>query len=81
MRGVRVCEDVSRELDLHLVRPTSPRASAIRSVYDLGAAGSKRVRSERTSRLLRELGAGSDGRRRRIATLSAGISSGEDAPR
>lgn len=44
-RGVRVCEDLSTELELHVIQSGAHPPSPIRSAYTLADAGSKRVRS------------------------------------
>jgi glutaminase len=56
IRGVRVCEDISRDLGLHLVQSGRRPGPPIRSVYDLAHTGSKRVRSEREAAILAERG-------------------------
>ena len=51
-RGIAVCRDLARELDLHLMRaPRSSRAT-LRGDYTVGHVRSKRVRSERESQAL-----------------------------
>jgi glutaminase len=45
VRGVAVCRDLSREMDLHLVRASHHPAATIRSVYTLAQVGSQRQRS------------------------------------
>jgi glutaminase len=57
VRGVRVCEDISRDLGLHLVQSGRRPGPAIRSTYDLARTGSKRVRSEREASILATCGA------------------------
>lgn len=47
VRGVAVCQDLSRELALHIVRPGERSAAPIRESYTLGERSSKRRRSER----------------------------------
>ena len=44
MRGVAVCQALSRDLALHLVRPGERAAAPVRAQYELGSLGSKRVR-------------------------------------
>ncbi len=44
VRGVAVCQALSRDLALHLVRPGERAAAPVRAQYELGAIGSKRVR-------------------------------------
>jgi glutaminase len=52
VRGIAVCRDLARELDLHLMRaPRSSRAS-LRAHYSVAHVRSKRVRSERESQAL-----------------------------
>ncbi len=46
VRAVRVCEDLSRDLQLHLIQPGRRPASAIRSSLTLAQRGSKRLRGE-----------------------------------
>jgi glutaminase len=46
VRGVRVCEDVSRELALHVIQSGRRPPSPIRAGYTLADVGSKRVRPE-----------------------------------
>jgi glutaminase len=46
VRGIAVCRDLSRDLGLHLVRPGERLAPAVRSSYNVGDLGSKRVRGE-----------------------------------
>ena len=46
VRGVRVCEDVSRELALHVVQSGRRPPSPIRQAYTLADVGSTRVRRE-----------------------------------
>jgi glutaminase len=56
VRGVRVCEDISRDLGLHLVQSGRRPGPPIRSTYDLSRSGSKRVRSEREAAVLADHG-------------------------
>ena len=46
VRGIRVCQSLSRELRLHLVQSGRPPGPAIRAAYTLANRGSKRARSE-----------------------------------
>lgn len=56
VRGVRVCQDMSRDLNLHFLRlPRSSRA-AVRADYSLAQVGSKRRRLESERRALDTLG-------------------------
>lgn len=57
VRGVRVCEDISRDLGLHLVQSGRRPGPPIRSTHDLARTGSKRVRSEREAAILADRGA------------------------
>lgn len=56
VRGVRVCRDFSREMDLHLVQPGRHVVSPIRSVYTLAQVGSKRQRPQAVHERLSTLG-------------------------
>ena len=44
VRGVRVCQDMSRDLNLHFLRLPRSSRSAVRNVYDLADVSSKRRR-------------------------------------
>jgi glutaminase len=44
VRGVRVCETISRELGLHFLQPPRPSASTVRARYTLANVRSKRRR-------------------------------------
>ena len=44
VRGVAVCQALSRDLALHLVRPGERAPAPVREQYELGSLGSKRVR-------------------------------------
>jgi len=57
IRGVRVCEDLSRDLGLHLVQPGGHAAPPIRSQHSLTQLSSKRRRTERQRTVLRTVGA------------------------
>jgi glutaminase len=52
-RGVAVCEDLSRGLALHLVRPGERMAPSIRTSYSLAERASKRMRSDETRARIR----------------------------
>jgi glutaminase len=46
VRAIAVCEDLSRDLELHLVRSGERAPSPVRLAYSVAELGSKRVRSE-----------------------------------
>jgi glutaminase len=52
VRGVRVCEALSRDLHLHSLHPPRPSVSAGRSQYSLATVRSKRHRTESEGRIL-----------------------------
>ena len=56
VRGVRVCRDLSRELDLHLVRSGRHEPSPIRAIYTLAQHGSMRRRDSAERELLARSG-------------------------
>jgi glutaminase len=56
VRGVKVCEDVSRDLGLHLVQPGGRAAPAIRARHGVSQVWSKRVRTDRHRAVLRAVG-------------------------
>ena len=56
VRGIRVCQDFSRELSLHALRVPAHTRVAIRSVFNLAEVRSKRLRREPERRLLDDLG-------------------------
>ena len=56
VRGVAICKELSREFDLHFLRTARAARSSVRSLYDLGAVRSKRVRTEAERRVLAERG-------------------------
>ncbi|HEY5144830.1 MAG TPA: glutaminase A [Solirubrobacteraceae bacterium] len=56
VRGVRVCRDLSRELDLHLVHAGRHDPSPIRAIYTLAQHGSMRRRDEREAEQLARAG-------------------------
>lgn len=56
VRGVHVCTDLSRDLQLHFLRVARSSRSAIRAQYSLAHVRSKKRRSEREGNLLREIG-------------------------
>jgi glutaminase len=53
VRGVRVCLDLSRELNFHLLGPTGASPSPVRTSYTPASFGSKRTRSERSRDVIR----------------------------
>ena len=56
VRGIRVCQDLSRELNLHSLRVPSLARNTVRGVFDLSRLRSKRVRRAQERRLLDEHG-------------------------
>lgn len=56
VRGVQVCTDLSRDLQLHFLRVARSFRSAIRAQYSLAHVRSKRRRPEQEGNLLREIG-------------------------
>jgi len=56
VRGVRVCTDLSRDLQLHFLRAARSSRSAIRAQYHVANVRSKRRRPEREENVLREVG-------------------------
>jgi glutaminase len=56
VRGVQVCETLSRELGLHFLQPPRPAASTLRARYNLADLRSKRRRPAAESQRLAELG-------------------------
>ena len=56
VRGIRVCQDLSRELNLHALRVPSFTKSTVRAIFDLSQVRSKRVRRAPEQRLLDEVG-------------------------
>lgn len=57
VRGIAVCEEISRELHLHLFRTPSTPQSVIRSRYTIAEVRSKRRRTAAQETRLREIGA------------------------
>lgn len=57
VRGVQVCERLSRDLGLHFLQPPRPSASTVRARYTLAGVRSKRRRPPAESRLLDAHGA------------------------
>ena len=56
VRGVRVCETISRDLGLHFLQPPRPAASTVRARYTLASVRSRRRRLASESRVLDEQG-------------------------
>ena len=56
VRGVAVCKELSRDLNLHFLRTPRVARSAIRARYDLAAVRSKRVRGGAEREMLQEHG-------------------------
>jgi glutaminase len=57
VRGIRVCDDLSRFFDLHLFNPPQAVESVIRLKYTAADIGSSRLRTAAESGVLREHGA------------------------
>src|ERR1051325_2356172 len=57
VRGIRVCVDLARELDLHLFNPSAAPQPALRLEYDASQISSKRRRPAAAARTLRNYGA------------------------
>ena len=58
VRGVEVCKDLSREMDLHFLRSARSSRSVFRAQYSVAAVRSKRRRPEPERAVLREAGLG-----------------------
>jgi glutaminase len=56
VRGINVCRDISRDLNLHLVQSGGRPAPPVRAAYNVAQIGSKRRRSERERASLAEVG-------------------------
>ncbi len=56
VRGVQVCETISRDLGLHFLQPPRPSASTVRARYTLASVRSKRRRLASENRVLEEHG-------------------------
>ncbi len=56
VRGLSVCRDLSRELELHFLRVARPAQSVVRARYDLSSVRSKRRRPEAERAVLQEAG-------------------------
>jgi glutaminase len=58
VRGIRVCEDLSRFLDLHLFNPPHASDAAIRLKFTAAEVNSSRLRTREQSEVLRDAGSG-----------------------
>jgi glutaminase len=56
VRGIKVCQELSRDLELHALNVPRPARGAIRANYTVARVRSKRRRRERERRLLDEAG-------------------------
>ena len=56
VRGVQVCEAISRDLGLHFLQPPRPSASTVRARYTLASVRSRRRRMASENRVLEEHG-------------------------
>ena len=56
VRGVRVCEDLSRDMNLHFLSPSRAAPAVLRSRRSLATVRSKRRRSAAQAKVLDELG-------------------------
>jgi glutaminase len=56
VRGVKVCEDLSRDMNLHFLSPARVAAAVMRSRRSLATVRSKRRRSAAEAKILDELG-------------------------
>jgi glutaminase len=56
VRGIRVCDELSRYFDLHLFNRPSSAQSAVRACYSGSHITSRQVRSREESQLLHEMG-------------------------
>jgi glutaminase len=56
VRGIRICQELSRHFDLHLFNPPNATASAIRLTFGGADLNSSRVRTPAESQALREAG-------------------------
>ena len=55
VRGVLVCERITKDLGLHLIQPGPPKVSPIRTRFRLGEVQSKKWRPPEQVRLLRDM--------------------------
>jgi glutaminase len=56
VRGLEVCKDLSRDLDLHFLRSARPSRSVFRAQYSVAEVNSKRRRPEGERALIRQTG-------------------------
>ncbi len=56
VRGVKVCTDLARDLDLHFLRVPRASRSALRGGYSVATRSSNRLRTERERRILDSAG-------------------------
>jgi glutaminase len=56
VRGIKVCEDLSRDLHLHMLRVPNTSAAVIRRTFDSSTILSNRLRSPRETEILRRQG-------------------------
>jgi glutaminase len=56
VRGIRVCDEISRSLDLHLFNRQNSGRSVIRVKFNAAELNSSRVRTPQESQILREFG-------------------------
>ena len=56
VRGLEVCKDLSRDLDLHFLRSARPSRSVFRAQYSIAEVNSKRRRPEFERNLIRQAG-------------------------
>src|SRR5207245_10359526 len=57
VRGIGVCDELSRSLDMHLFNRPSPGRSVIRLKFNAAELNSSRVRTPQESQALHEFGA------------------------
>ena len=58
VRGLQVCKDLSRDLDLHFLRSARPSRSVFRAQYSIAEVNSKRRRPDADRQRIREAGRG-----------------------
>jgi glutaminase len=56
VRGIRVCQDLSRDLDLHALKVPRATRAAVRASYNVSRVRSKRLRREPQRRALDDVG-------------------------
>ncbi|HXJ58093.1 MAG TPA: glutaminase A [Verrucomicrobiae bacterium] len=56
VRGIRICQELSRRFDLHVFNPPNVAQSTIRLAFTAADLNSSRVRTPEESQILRELG-------------------------